>query len=294
MYEERKNKFSFKSFFLTLLLVILFILLLLWLFPSKWDIKKLENIQTTGTSVKNSKDSVNVSSSVFQENLYQMKDAAVSYYTDAKMPKENGKTDKLTLKEMHNKHMLLELKDSDNKSCDDEKSYAEIVKKDNEYELKVNLKCGEKEDYILTYLNKPLEYSNNTCNNQSNVESKEEQTSGKVSTYVEPEKKIYSCEIVDGLYYNKNGNSVSKVDYEKSCGVGSASSKCQVLNGKYYDPNGNMVGKDDYEKLCNTKATTKEKAAKTQSKYYCKKVNGKYYDSKGNIVNEGEYKKSCK
>ena len=40
MYEERKEKFSFKSFFLTLLLVLLFVLLMLWIFPTKWDLDK--------------------------------------------------------------------------------------------------------------------------------------------------------------------------------------------------------------------------------------------------------------
>ena len=45
MYEERKEKFSFKSFFLTLLLVLLFIFLMLWLFPTKSYVN--EKLQST-------------------------------------------------------------------------------------------------------------------------------------------------------------------------------------------------------------------------------------------------------
>ena len=43
MYEERREKFSFRSFFLTILLVLLFVFLMLWLFPTKWDIKDLQS-----------------------------------------------------------------------------------------------------------------------------------------------------------------------------------------------------------------------------------------------------------
>ena len=43
MYEERREKFSFKSFFLTILLVLLFVFLMLWLFPTKWDVKDLQS-----------------------------------------------------------------------------------------------------------------------------------------------------------------------------------------------------------------------------------------------------------
>ena len=44
MYQnEKKEGFSFKNFFLTLLLILLFVFLMLFLFPTKWDLKKVQN-----------------------------------------------------------------------------------------------------------------------------------------------------------------------------------------------------------------------------------------------------------
>ena len=46
MYEERKETFSFKSFFLTVLVVLLFTFLMLWLFPTKTQVtdKTVHNV----------------------------------------------------------------------------------------------------------------------------------------------------------------------------------------------------------------------------------------------------------
>jgi len=146
MYEERKEKFSFKSFFLTLLLVLLFVFLMLWLFPTKsyvdeklqstYDLQRLEVLYDE----------------IFANNVARMKDAAIGYFTNERMPKTVGESKKLTLGQMYELHLVLKMKDKDGKPCDTEKSYVEMTKYTEEYRLKVNLSCGSQEDYIIVYL----------------------------------------------------------------------------------------------------------------------------------------------
>ena len=201
MYDERKEKFSFKSFFLTILLVLLFIFLMLWLFPTKnyvdnklqssYDIERLTVLYDE----------------IFANNVSRMKDAAVGYFTNERMPKTVGETKKLTLQEMYDLHLVLKMKDKDGKACDVTKSYVEMTKYSEEYRLKVNLSCGEYEDYIIVYLG-----CYNYC--PDGICEKRVQTPSKTT---EEEAKKYSCEVIRGKYYDKNGKEVSKTEYDKSC-----------------------------------------------------------------------------
>ena len=145
MYEERREKFSFRSFFLTILLVLLFVFLMLWLFPTKWDVK---NLQSTYDLERLSV----LYDEIFANNVSRMKDAAIGYFTNERMPKKIGESKKLTLKEMYDLHLVLKMKDKDGKACDAKKSYVEMTKYEDEYRLKVNLSCGDIEDYIIVYL----------------------------------------------------------------------------------------------------------------------------------------------
>ena len=173
MYEERKEKFSFKSFFLTFLLVLLFIFLMLWLFPTRnyvdeklqstYDLERLEVLYDE----------------IFANNVARMKDAAIGYFTNERMPKKVGESKKLTLQEMYDLHLVLKIKDKDGKPCDTEKSYVEMTKYTEEYRLKVNLSCGTQEDYIIVYLG-CYDYCNGICEKRiptpSQTTAKEEET----------------------------------------------------------------------------------------------------------------------
>ena len=157
MYEERKEKFSFKSFFLTILLVLLFIFLMLWLFPTKnyvdeklqstYDLERLEVLYDE----------------IFANNVGRMKDAAIGYFTNERMPQIVGQSKKLTLQEMYNLHLVLKMKDKDGNYCHVTKSYVEMTKYTEEYRLKVNLSCGDQEDYIIVYLGCYNYCSNGIC-----------------------------------------------------------------------------------------------------------------------------------
>ena len=145
MYEERREKFSFRSFFLTILLVLLFVFLMLWLFPTKWDVKNLQsNYDIERLSV--------LYDEIFANNVARMKDAAIGYFTNERMPQKVGESKKLTLREMYELHLVLKMKDKNGNACHVEKSYVQMTKFDEEYQLKVNLSCGDQEDYIIVYL----------------------------------------------------------------------------------------------------------------------------------------------
>lgn len=144
MYNEQTN-FSIKNVILQFLFVALFIFILIWLFPLKSDLKNAVNsIENTDLSV--------LTDRIFNENIISMKDAAKSYYTTPRLPKNVGDKVSMTLGEMLEKKIILPFTDKDGKTCDLKESYVEITKYDEEFIMKVNLKCGKEENYLLVYM----------------------------------------------------------------------------------------------------------------------------------------------
>ena len=150
--EDYENRgFPFRDFLLKLILIIIFVFLLVWLLPKFISPKTVENNNSSNNNNSNSEISA-TNSQIFMDNINMMKDAAISYYTDERLPKEVGTYEKMTLSDMIGKKLIVALVDKNNKACDVEKSYVKITKTDDEYILKINLKDSEKEDYILVHL----------------------------------------------------------------------------------------------------------------------------------------------
>lgn len=149
MYEERKDRFSVRDLIIQILFIALFVFLLLWLFPTKGDLSKL----SLGSSNNSDKDTNTVLyDRIFNENIIAMKDAAKSYYTTPRLPQNVGDKVSMTLGEMLEKKILLPFTDKNGKTCDKTDSYVEITKADDEYVMKVNLKCKDEENYLLVYM----------------------------------------------------------------------------------------------------------------------------------------------
>ena len=138
MYEERNEKFTLKDIILQILFIALFVFLLVWLFPTKGYVnQKVDPLLDT----------------IFNMNVMSMKDAAKSYYTISRLPQEVGDKEKMTLREMLEKKIILSFTDKYGKECDLDESYVEVTKEDEEfYIMKVNLKCSQQEDYILVHM----------------------------------------------------------------------------------------------------------------------------------------------
>lgn len=130
-YEERKG-FPIRDFLIKLVLIIIFVLLLLWLLP----IPNMKGINNT----------------IFNANVQTMKDAAINYFTDERLPKNVGDKVTLTLKEMLDLKLLLPFTDKNGDTCDVNKSYVTLEKKETEYLMTVHLKCKGQEDEIVVHL----------------------------------------------------------------------------------------------------------------------------------------------
>ena len=145
MYNENSN-FSIKNVIVQFLFIALFVFILIWLFPLKSDLKNLKT-----TSNDDSAYSV-LLDRIFNENIIAMKDAAKSYYTVERLPQNVGDKVKMTLGEMLEKKIILPFTDKNGDTCDLQASYVEVTKYDTEFLMKVNLKCGEEENYLLVYM----------------------------------------------------------------------------------------------------------------------------------------------
>lgn len=128
--EERRG-FRVKDLLIRLILIIIFIFLLIWLFPMP-NLKPLNN-------------------QIFADNVGRMKDVAKSYYTTERLPKNIGDSKKMTLQEMIDNHLILPLTDSKGKMCSTTESYVEITKMENEYVIKVNLSCTDQKNYVIEH-----------------------------------------------------------------------------------------------------------------------------------------------
>lgn len=137
--------FSMKSVIIQFLFVALFVFILVWLFPTKNDLTSL--IITDEES-----DYSVLLDRIYIENIILMKDGAKAYYTDERLPQVVGDTVKLTLEEMLELHIVLPFTDKHGDTCSMDESYVEITKYENEYVMKVRLKCGEEDNYLLVYM----------------------------------------------------------------------------------------------------------------------------------------------
>ena len=144
MYEEEGNekRQTLKGIFVKIVLVVLLIFVLMMLFPTRGFVTNYvdEKVSETG-GVDN-----------FNNNLLAMATAGSGYFTASRLPEETGDTVKMTLGEMYDNKLLVEFSDSNNRVCDNKKSYIEVTKEDDEYTMKVNLSCTDKEDYIMLHM----------------------------------------------------------------------------------------------------------------------------------------------
>ena len=303
MYTESRNNFKIRNVILQFLFIALLVFILMWLFPTKGDLKKAKGTSGKTTTVESTDMSI-LYDRIFNENLLSMKESAQSYFTTERLPQKVGDSVQLTLREMLDKKIILPFKDKNGKQCDLDESYVKITKHENEFVMKVNLKCGSEENYLLTYMGCYDYCSQTICEKKGYV--------GKVYKVTKTKTTKYYCKVVGGKYYDNYGNVVSKAAYEKAC-VKKPETKyyCRIVNGKYYDNKGNKVSKEAYEKACITKyfckivngkyynnlgnVVSKEQYEKdcSSKKYYCKIVNGKYYDNYGNVVSKEAYEKAC-
>lgn len=96
--EDYENRgFPIRNFLIKLILIIIFVFLLVWLLPKfivpainkniNWDSKYTEQLDA-------------LTSQIFADNLEKMKQAAISYYTDERLPQNVGDSKTMTLSDI--------------------------------------------------------------------------------------------------------------------------------------------------------------------------------------------------
>ena len=174
MYEERRDTFSLKDVLLEILLIAIFIFILICIFPARKHIKKLfagNKNKSNEVVLVSSNDIEKLASKygkVYANNIINIKDAAIMYYTSENLPEGSEDTKKLTLADMYDKSLILKMTDDKGVECDSKNSYVLVSKDNDEYEMKINLSCGDYDDNIVTKVGN-YEY----CDTENICEKKE-------------------------------------------------------------------------------------------------------------------------
>ena len=239
MYEDRRETFTVKDIFLQLLFIVLLVFILIWLFPTKGYLeRKLDGIESSIDGKLQP-----LYTRLFTDNIITMKDAAKSYFTNPRLPQNVGDKVKLSLSEMYEKGLLLDLVDSNNKSCDATKSYVEVTKMDEEYQMKVTLSCSDKEAYIIEYMG-CYDYCNGLCTKE---EAEIIRTGGTPTPTPSPKRYRYQYVLTTGGSCSKYSNwsdwttnmieenSYTKVETKTEKEVDYYEKEYKVIDTKYID-----------------------------------------------------------
>lgn len=257
MYSSEKNPgINWKDLIIKAIFLVVFLLLLVWLFPKTPNMKPFY-------------------SNVFRENIKYMQDAAESYYTNEKLPKNIGDTAELTLQEMINKNIILPFVDKDGKECDTYSSYVQVKKNKNDYTLKVNLVCPTESDFVEKTLG-CYTYCDN-CEEEVEYQFRKELTSNRTT---------YSCPKGGSLngttctIYNTNSYKATETTSkgEEYCPKGGVlkDGKCyvedikvtaaKVSKGEEYCPDGGSLSNG----ICYVNGSSyKASVSVTGGEYYC-------------------------
>lgn len=270
MYEENsyKLKIDWKTLIIRAILVLLFIILVIWLFP----MPKLDTFYNR----------------IFNENMNTMSTAAKNYFNN-NLPEDIGDTSTIKLEEMINKNLLIEFKDKNNESCNKTNSFAQITKTGtNEYVLKTQLSCQDETDYVLETLNTTP--ANTSSINTSNTTATDNQTKDdgnntSNTTNTNIKNTINNDEdddediIKDDVTYDKDGNIVGIIEYEFKKPIYSSTKS-------YYCPDGYVLdGKTCYkEETGETIEATKEYFEDRIETTDAKKSEGEKYTVKADTI----------
>lgn len=191
--EERRG-LTIKDLLIRLILIIIFIFLLIWLFPMP-DLKPLNN-------------------QIFADNVGRMKEVAKSYYTTERLPKNVGDSKKMTLKEMIDNHLILPLTDSKGKTCNTTDSYVEITKMENEYVIRVNLSCSDNKDYVIEHFG-CYDICSDTCKALEKASTTSSYKTSKVTT-INTSKKTTTKKVVNDWSTTKSNSKIYEYQFVRN------------------------------------------------------------------------------
>ena len=72
-----------------------------------------------------------------------MEKVSTDYFKSVDLPLDEGKSKKITLREMIEKGLIVSSDEKNDSSCDAKKSYSKITREKNNYVLETTLVCGK-------------------------------------------------------------------------------------------------------------------------------------------------------
>ena len=114
--KKKKNAFASTALLISIAIAVLVIILIVLLMGRSKSNNGTQNSGCNGTTNVTC-SSTKSKEEKFTDNLRTIKEAAVSYFTIERMPEEVGDSVKLTLKEMQQKKLVLDIIDSTGKKC---------------------------------------------------------------------------------------------------------------------------------------------------------------------------------
>lgn len=202
-----------------------------------------------------------VNSNTFVNNINIMKQAGFEYFQSTNLPSRIGEHSKVTLDEMVNTNLVLELYDDKGKTCNKNDSYIEATKvRDKEYDLKVYLSCDAKTDYIKTSIKEDVACVNcgiigdnsNTTNNSNSSDVRDSGLNNNTNTNSNSSNSgtNNSSNNSSGGVVNNYNNSTTTINkyynitYVNSCKSSCSTDDCRnnCLNNVYYTVNFDSQG----------------------------------------------------
>lgn len=164
MYDEKKFSVNWFKIGLRLAIILLICLLAIKLFAF----------------IKESRSN-SVETNAMQEKINLIERIGKEYLKD-KLPEKPGESTNVTLKDLVEKKLLDEVKDTNDKSCSLEDSYVRVIRLDNEYQYKTKLVCPTFEDFKNTFVTIKDASGNEVNIEKTTTTSKVIKTTKKVST----------------------------------------------------------------------------------------------------------------
>lgn len=176
----------------------------------------------------------------YVSNITMMKEAGFEYFKGNNLPKNVGSSVELSLSDMLDNKLIMEIADENGKSCNLNESYVKVTKTlDNEYAMKVALSCEGKSDYIVTSIvGDKIVYVNNNSGNVSNSSSNSSNSGGNNST--SNGSNNYEPNVNKGSSSNNYSHTVNQItnvniNYVNNCGTCSGvNCNNNCLNNVYY------------------------------------------------------------
>ena len=141
MYEENEKKISWSRIIKRLITIILIIVAILIIIAV-----------VKGCSNNNKKKPVEQEPVSLKTSLDQMQEATLKYLNKDNLPLEINNSKTVKLKYLINKNLIDNLKDSNGNVCDSANSYSEVTRLENNYAVRLVLKCGKVSDYKVFYI----------------------------------------------------------------------------------------------------------------------------------------------